>query len=41
VVKKYIISSYSTAENMPTIAAVKLSRCRLEVADFRKKCDCR
>jgi hypothetical protein len=40
VVNKYPISSYSTAKNMPKIAEVKLSRCGLEVADFRKKCDC-
>jgi hypothetical protein len=26
---------------MPKIAEVKLSRCGLEVADFRKNCDCR
>ncbi len=25
---------------MPKIAEVKLSSCELEVADFRKKCDC-
>jgi hypothetical protein len=25
---------------MPEIAEVKLSSCRLEVADFRKNCDC-
>jgi hypothetical protein len=37
-VKKYIISSYSTAKNMPKIAEVKLSSCGLEVADFRKNC---
>ncbi len=35
--KKYFISRYSTAQNMPKIAEVKLSSCRLEVADFWKK----
>jgi hypothetical protein len=39
-VKKYIISSYSAAKNMPEIAEVKLSSCGLEDADFRKNCDC-
>jgi hypothetical protein len=34
VVKKYIISNYSTAKNMPKIAEVKLSSCGFEVADF-------
>jgi hypothetical protein len=28
------------AKNMPKIAEVKLSSCGLEVADFRKNCDC-
>jgi hypothetical protein len=36
VVKKYIISSYSTAKNMPKIAEVKFSSCELEVADLEK-----
>jgi hypothetical protein len=40
VVKKYIISSHSTAKNMPKIAEVKVSSCGLEVADFGKNCDC-
>jgi hypothetical protein len=35
--KKYFISRYSTAQNMPKIAEVKLSSCGLEVADFWKK----
>jgi hypothetical protein len=39
-VKKYIISIYSNAKNTPKIAEVKLSNCGLEVADFRKNCDC-
>jgi hypothetical protein len=30
----------STAKNVPKIAELKLSRCGLEVADFRKNCDC-
>ncbi len=30
----------SMAKNMPNIAEVKLSSCGLEVADFRKNCDC-
>jgi hypothetical protein len=30
----------STAENVPKIAELKLSSCGLEVADFRKNCDC-
>jgi hypothetical protein len=30
----------STAENVPNIAELKLSSCGLEVADFRKNCDC-
>jgi hypothetical protein len=30
----------STAENAPKIAELKLSSCRLEVADFRKNYDC-
>jgi hypothetical protein len=30
----------STAKNMPKIAELKLSSCGLEVADFRKNCDC-
>jgi hypothetical protein len=34
-VKKYIISSYSNAKNIPKIAEVKLSSCGLEVADFK------
>jgi hypothetical protein len=34
------MSSYSTAKIMPKIAEVKLSSFRLEVADFRKNCDC-
>ncbi len=38
--KKYIISSYSTAKNMPKIAEVKLSTCGLEIADCRTNCDC-
>jgi hypothetical protein len=38
--KKYIVSCYSTAENMSKIAQMKLSSCGLEVADFRKICDC-
>jgi hypothetical protein len=40
VVKKYLISSYSTAQNMPKIAEVTLSSCGLEVADLGKNCDC-
>jgi hypothetical protein len=28
------------AENVPKIAELKLSSCGLEVADFRKNCDC-
>jgi hypothetical protein len=40
VVKKYSISSYSAAKKLPKIAEVKLSNCGLEVADFRKNCDC-
>jgi hypothetical protein len=40
VVKKIYNSSYSTAKNIPKIAEVKLLSCGLEVADFRKKCDC-
>jgi hypothetical protein len=39
-VKKYIILSYSNAKNMLKIAEVKLSSLGLEVADFRKNCDC-
>jgi hypothetical protein len=39
-VKKYLFSSYSTAKNMPKIAEGKLSSCGLEVAGFRKNCDC-
>jgi hypothetical protein len=39
VAKKYIVSCYSTAENMSKIAEMKLSSCGLEVADFRKICD--
>jgi hypothetical protein len=31
----------SMAKNMPKIAKVKLLSCELEVADFRKNCDCR
>jgi hypothetical protein len=27
-------------KNLPKIAEVKLSSCGLEVADFRKNCDC-
>jgi hypothetical protein len=38
--KKFIISSYSNAKNMPKIAEVKLSSCSVEVVDFRKNCDC-
>jgi hypothetical protein len=38
--KKKYISSYSAAKNIPKIAEVKLSSCGLEVADFRKNCDC-
>jgi hypothetical protein len=38
--KKCLISSYSTAQNMPKIAEVKLSSCRLEVADLGKNYDC-
>jgi hypothetical protein len=30
----------STAKNVPKIAELKLSSCGLEVADFRKNCDC-
>jgi hypothetical protein len=30
----------STAENVLKIAELKLSSCGLEVADFRKNCDC-
>jgi hypothetical protein len=30
----------SMAKNMPKIAEMKLSSCALEVADFRKNCDC-
>jgi hypothetical protein len=30
----------STAENVPKIAELKLLSCGLEVADFRKNCDC-
>jgi hypothetical protein len=30
----------SMAKNMPKIAEVKFSSCGLEVADFRKNCDC-
>ncbi len=30
----------STAENVPKIAELKLWSCGLEVADFRKNCDC-
>jgi hypothetical protein len=30
----------TAAKNMLEIAEVKLSSCRLEVADFRKNCDC-
>ncbi len=40
-VKKIYNSSYSTAKNIPKIAEVKLLSCGLEVADFRKNCDCR
>jgi hypothetical protein len=40
VVKKYIISSHSTAKNMPKIAEVKVSSCGLEVVDFGKNFDC-
>jgi hypothetical protein len=36
--KKDLISSYSTAKNMPKIAKVTLSSCGLEVVDFRKNC---
>jgi hypothetical protein len=36
----FIISSYSKTKNMPKIAEVKLSSCGLEVAGFRKNCDC-
>jgi hypothetical protein len=38
--KKYLISSYSMAKNMPKIAEVKLSSCGLEVVNFRKIADC-
>jgi hypothetical protein len=38
--KRYIISSYSMATNMPKIAEMKLSSCRLELANFRKNYDC-
>jgi hypothetical protein len=30
----------STAENVPKTVDLKLSSCRLEVADFIKNCDC-
>ncbi len=39
-VKKNPISSYSAAKKLPKNAEVKLSSCGLEVADFRKNCDC-
>jgi hypothetical protein len=35
-----LIYEKTEAKNMPKIAEVKLSRCGLEVADFRKNCDC-
>jgi hypothetical protein len=33
-------SQAAPCQNLPKIAEEKLSSCRLEVADFRKNCDC-